>query len=362
MKKMVFRSVVVAFTIIIAIGMSAYCCIATHTTATQFAEGSEYIIKNKVCATDVMKEAYGDGLDAVHSFYTGYAFENPNFTEGEFYSEMINAKGEVVASYKPFIVVKGETKQGVEDTRFILWDEKATITYESNNGTGTTFKIEGEDYTTALYQLDACVNAHKNSDFYSGYATDFEIYGTCDDSFIYPEKIVWHSETGSATYTYTPEHNNTALGKISFDNWVNSLDYKEYYIGARNVVGSYYRDIPFENSEAESMCKELSEKFRKNTVNIDEITSTSDIKYLSKFFIEKSVDIGDGNIVSSVYLCRPLQIARSKLTGTYIGCAVVFAAWLVLAVCIICYKKRESNIKPVVSEGEVKEVDAQYEK
>ena len=127
MKKRMYRPVIVILIIIIAIGMTAYCLIATYFTAKQFAEGSEYMIKNKASTTDVMKDSYDEGLGAVRSYYMGYDFENPNFTEGEFYSELRNAKGEVVASYRPFIILEGETAQGVEDTRIILWDDNAKI-------------------------------------------------------------------------------------------------------------------------------------------------------------------------------------------------------------------------------------------
>lgn len=361
MKKKMYRAVIVIFTIILAVGMSAYCCLATRSTAKEFAEASEYIINNKVNATDTMKDSYGKGFGAERSFYMGYAFENPNFTEGEFYSEMRNAKGEVVASYKPFLIVKGEIAHGVEDTRVILWDDNAKILYENKRSAGVKVEVKDEGYTKALEELEKCANAYKNSDFWPGEEPTLEIYGTCDDDFIYLEKLVWHTEWGEATYTYMPAENQTASGKMSFESWVNSLNYKKYYVNATNVSGTYYLDEPFENAEAKKMCEELSEKFREETFNVDEIESSSDIKNLETFFVEKVVNIGDGYFVSIVYLCRPLQIACSRLTIKYIGCASLFVAWLAIAVCIILYQKRFSKETSKNVRDDVKEVDSQYE-
>lgn len=362
MKNKLYRAVIVVLTIIIAAGMTAYCCIATYFTAKQFAENTEYVIKNKVDVTDVMRDSYGKGLGVVRSYYMGYAFENPNFTEGEFYSELRNAKGEVVASYRPFIILEGETTQGVEDTRIVLMDENATILYENKRSAGKTVEVKDAGYTHALNELGTCAEAHKNRGWL-GDSHSIKIYGTCDDNFVYLEKMIWQTEMGEAVYTYTPTDNQTASGKMSVESWKNSLNYKNYYINTTNLADSYYQDAPLKNTEAKALCEELSRRYTEETFNVEEVESSSDIKNLETFFVEKVVNIGDGYFVSSVYVCHPLQVARTRLTVKYIGCAVLFVAWLAFAVCIILYQKRESSKKAIENVcDEVKEVDSQYEK
>ncbi|MBO5065378.1 MAG: hypothetical protein J6D06_04610 [Clostridia bacterium] len=362
MKNKLYRTVVVVLTIIIAAGMTAYCCIATYFTAKQFAENTEYVIKNKVNTTDAMRDSYGKGFGAVRSYYMGYAFENPNFTEGEFYSELRNAKGEVVASYRPFIILESGTEQNVEDARIIFWDENATVSYESKRNAGVTVEVKDDGYKHALNELWNCAEVHNNR-APLGDARSIEIYGTCDDNFVYLEKMIWQTEMGEAVYTYTPTDNQTASGKMSVESWKNSLNSPNYYINATNLADSFYQDEPLQNAEAKALCEELSKEYIEETFNVDEIESSSDIKNLETFFVEKVADIGDGYFVSSVYVCHPLQIARARLTVKYVGCALTFAAWLILAVCIVIYQKRESSKKVVENAFvEVKEDDSQYEK
>jgi hypothetical protein len=112
----------------------------------------------------------------------------------------------------------------------------------------------------------------------------------------------------------------------------------------------------------EKLCEELSKKYKEETFNVDERESRTDIDNLETYLVEKVVDIGDGYFVLSVFVSHPLQFAREAFTFKYIGCAVLFVAWLILAGCIIIYKNRQLRNKTEENACDKKEVDSQYEK
>ena len=248
--------------------------------------------------------------------------------EKDFYSMVKNPQGETIAEYKPFMVIYSHIE---EDYRIIVFEEEPLIKLLKQ-----TTSFGG----------------------FSSFPAVFEVTGTCDDSYIYPKKVMWIDSDG-VEYIYEPTVDNTNKGTRNFEEWAGST----YYIDEDMFVDEYYADIDLEKYNMEQ---------KSNTFDVDTIYSTyydwlryttgfrkdtledsKDKYYEAKSFCEKVYDnyvetglgsygyidlrytavgsmefLEDGSVIVYAYVFHPLETAVANLGYVYILIIVIAVLFL----------------------------------
>ena len=247
--------------------------------------------------------------------------------ERDFYSIVKNPNGETIAEYKPFMVIYSHIE---EDYRIIVFEEEPLIQLleQSKSFRGFSFPAV------------------------------FEVTGTCDDSFIYPQKVMWIDCDG-VEYIYEPTVDNTHKGTRNFEEWAGST----YYIDEDVFVDEYYADIDLEKYNMEQISNTFEvdnihstyyDWFRYTTgFRKDTLEDSKDKYYEAKSFCEKVYDhyietglgsykyidlmsttvgsvvvLADGSAIIYAYAFHPLETAVAELSYVYI--LIMFVAVLFL--------------------------------
>ncbi|MBO5065371.1 MAG: hypothetical protein J6D06_04575 [Clostridia bacterium] len=303
--------------------------------AEQIIADAEYVMNTKEDPCSVMKDAIGEGQNILTSYYLGYSFEKPDYyMPVGFHSELRNEKGEVLAEYKPHLVLKGETPDGKDDYRVMVFDDEYTLVSEYSDGGGNDWGINKYPFES----IQHCSQAKEANNFDPAEGKPLEIYGTCDDNFIYVEKMVWYNADDSvdSNYIYKPVNDKTGKGKVSVQSWINTLKDKKYVLLTENSVDPYaYTAL---NDEAKNVCKSLSEDYLEAGCDSSVLSSRKDKYDLKTYAIEKVENIGGGYFVSSVYMLHPLNMVPNDTAIPY-SIFIVFTIALIIFMAIAINRK-----------------------
>ncbi len=234
-----------------------------------------------------------------------------------FYSVVKNPNGDTIAQYEPFMDIYSYIE---EDHRVIIFEEEPLI------------KLLEQSKSFRGFSFPAV----------------FEVAGTCDDSFIYPERVMWIDSDG-VEYIYEPTVDNTNKGTRKFEEWAGST----YYIDEDMFIDEYYADIDLEkyNMKQKSNTFEIGtvdstyyDWFRYTTGFRKDTLQDSKEKYCeAKSFCEKvygnyiktgldsytysdkkftavgSMEfLEDGSVIVYAYVFHPLETAVANLGYVYI--------------------------------------------
>lgn len=246
----------------------------------------------------------------------------------DFYSMVKNPNGDTIAEYKPFMDIYSYVE---EDHRIIVFEDEPLI------------KLL--DQSTSFGG-------------FSSFPAVFEVTGTCDDSFIYPEKIMWIDRDG-IEYIYEPTVDCTHKGDRKFEEWAGST----YYLDEDMFVDEYYADIDLKkyNMEQKSNTFEVNnidstyyDWFRYTTGFRKQTLEDSKEKYdEAKKFSEKVYDnylktgldsytysdvnltvvgsmefLEDGCVIVYTYVFHPLEEAVANLGNFYILLIIIAVVFL----------------------------------
>lgn len=312
----------------------------------QFEENADYILKTKEDPISVMKDAIKDGQSPLKSYYLGYDFENPQnywaMGSYSFYSELRNAKGEILAEYQPYLLLKGKTADGKNDYRIILFDEDYTIVSKDSTG-----KAEEWGDNTDSFEMICLFGSQKleAEGVDPGCGKPIEIYGTCDDTFIYVEKMVWYNTDFGTVYTYTTNNNASKKGKMPVENWINSLKDKKFIMETENLPNSFSEGSETDN-EAKGICKSLSDAYIKAGCDSSKLVKPEVKKDEKSYVVQKVDNIGNGCFVSSAFVIRP-----SNETGVptnepdYMTGGLLSMGWIAGVVAIYFLYRKSNNRK-----------------
>lgn len=310
--------------------------------AEQIISDAEYIIGTRENPNSVMKELLDDGYSPFESFYLGYGFQKPDYyLPTGFHSELINGKGEVLAEYKPHIILSGETLDGKEDFRIITFDEECTVLSEYSNG-------EKHNWGNNKYPFEAISSCSQAMEFQGADVAELkplEIYGTCDENFVYVEKMVWYERVWyedaeddvECKYIYTPNNNKTHNGKVSVQDWINTLKDKKCFVSTTNLPSSYVDNTAI-NAEAKEICKSLSADYVKADFSSSVLESRKDNKDLETYTIENVEKIGNGLFVTSVFVLHPVDMVPDDTAIPYV-IYILFAVALTVFIAIAINRK-----------------------
>lgn len=259
--------------------------------------------------------------DVIKSAYSMYR----SIRDKDFYSMVKNPSGKTIAEYKPAMWIYSNSEQ---DSRVIVFEEKAIYKVLDQTEWGLDFPAV------------------------------FKVTGTCDDTYIYPEKVMWIDRCGTE-YVYEPTVDNTHKGTRSFEDWAGSA----YYIDHDMFIDEYYAEIDLEKYEIEKRANTFdiyninegyydwirnSDGFHKETLEDSKVKC-----YEAKDFCEKTFDnylrtgyttyntsdinftavggielMEDGNSVVYAYVFHPLEEAVANLGNFYILLIIIAVVFL----------------------------------
>lgn len=305
---------------------------------------------NDYCNSD-----YSKGI--VKDFYLSHRNlkvyeQDPLSVDLGFYSMVKNKKGDVLAFSQPYILFEKNPGTVNSDVRILMLGEEFTKEY---NDLG--FDSKSDNYNRrsirSLVKTSGYGKGGKNNE-----ATTVYVNGTCDDNFVYLEKLEWYDNEESATYTFTPKENNSKKGSVEFNEWLNTNG-DNCHIDLSSVCAVQYADELL-NCEAKEICEQ------KNSENNTETSATDGCYFeegllTSSIYLTKSIDDGDNNpdndyVFSCVYVFHPLSIAAKNLSRTYWGGIIRFVAIAaIIAGVIIINKKSEIEYSSVEDEIEIED-------
>ena len=288
--------------------------------------------------------------DVVVSAYSRYR----NFPGKDFYSMLKTSSGKTIAEYKPSMWIYSNRQQ---ETRVIVFEEKAIYNVLDQAKWGLDFPM-------------VC-----------------EIIGTCDDTYIYPERIMWIDRDG-VEYIYEPTVDNTHKGTQTFEEWAGS----SYYLDDEIISGTYYMSIDIEQYNMERRpntfdLNNINEGYydwlRNSTGFHKETLEDSKKKYYeAKDFCEKTYDnylstgftsydysdikftavggvefIDNGTAIVYAYVFHPLEEAVANLGNFYIlliVIAVVFLHIIAFVIYSLCrqhciYEKNRKELTSAIA-------------
>lgn len=287
-----------------------------------------------------------NALEIIPSFYLAHEnYINPPFVSSEvgFHSMLKSKNGEVLANFQPCIVFEkevGDTKK--LDVRVLLLgdafaEEYSDLNYSNPNDVGY------HKYK-ALYAMYFCKYYGKENAGVSG--NSCQVKGTCDDVFVYPEKLTWYEYTHNyySSYGFVPEKNQTDKGHTDFEEW---FDYSHGDF-RHNIYMHYIRYMeswnPRYNKEAEKACEQGFELLKKNPDDSYEIfdeglfTSTVRITTPIRGYYSGETDY----IYSCAYVFHPISMAIKELTYVYIA-IMAFAIVAIIIMAIVMKKSYEKQ-------------------
>ena len=216
---------------------------------------------------------------------------------------MDNETGEVLIENQNFLIVRksekvSETVARLKDIRIILLDE--------------TFGLEPSGFKWEL------INSTKYS---------FEIYGVCDDAYIYLDKLVWDGEN-----TYIPDKTQENISYIGdvvrFEDWAGcNVFASEVGVMELTTLWSHciygydgsQKKVKRLNEEAEEICNQIYEDYI--TGELDNKDIYEDMG-LFTCYAGVSGQISEKYAMPFVYVFHPVSIAVEELTVTLVAITI----------------------------------------
>lgn len=297
---------------------------------------------------EIIKNSYEEDLGIISSYYSGYDYDAYELEEVHynsdvgFYSELRDSSGTILAYYRPFIGLRGETTDGIYEHKVILLNEEINIKYE--NIPGSIIEKDYEDVSEKEYREHWAYYSLEDKLFdgnMDGLSTDetspITIIGTCDENYIYVEKMTWEDERFGRINIYSPDVDLTHKGTESVKDWINSLKDKKCYVNMSNRPDERWHNTEL-NAEAKVMCKEFTEEYLDGSV----VTGTMGGNEKT-YYIKKIEPVNDDYFVSSVYVFHPLEITGNGLDSVFWGHILCSLGLVTGALCIHIYKKLKKD-------------------
>ena len=158
---------------------------------------------------------------------------------------------------------------------------------------------------------------------------DFWIDGVCDDTYIYPNKIIWSSydaENYELTFDDADKQANSAT--TSFKDWIGDDDYQI----SINYMGAWWGEDAKKQAHNDE-AKKVSEKLYDD----DEFIYDNEYYDLSRegiftTYVSHKMYLNETAVMSNVYVFHPVAIAISELAVRY----MILLAIAILIIFIIC--------------------------
>ncbi len=167
-----------------------------------------------------------------------------------------------------------------------------------------------------------------------------KIEGTCDDIYIYLEKLWWENMP-EGNYSYIPEENNVAKGTMDFEEWAgdgyfdNGKMQNSYYVKINSTWYTYGNLKLNErlNREAEKLCQEVyadyAAKINSQDLQLEEGLFTS--------YVAGTGHMNNGYAMPYVYVFHPISIAMGELSSIYCV-AMILCVIIIGVVCSLVNK------------------------
>ncbi len=238
-----------------------------------------------------------DFLIKTYEAYSKIILQDPDIG---FYSMVKDVNRNTIAESQNFMIVKKVDENGEWiDTRILLL---------------------GHDY---IYEDESSYVSFTINAF-----SKLEIIGTCDDVFIYPEKIYWTNLSETDDHILIPTENNTSKGTMSFEEWAGETVFYDqrtdnsyyafvYIEPVHSPYGDFYKSTKL-NAEAKEICEQVYEDYA-NKVR------TQDNWIEDNIFTTYIVNTGYINkeyAIPNVYVFHPFNIALNELIGVFILVAI----------------------------------------
>lgn len=270
--------------------------------------------------------------------------QDPLSVDLGFYSTVKNKKGDVLAFSQPYILFEKNPGKVNSDVRILPLGDKFTEEYSELG-----FESKRDGYNRrAINSLEKTSGYGKGSETKEG--TTLYVNGTCDNDVVYLEKLEWYDNEVLATYTFTPEENNSQKGSVEFNKWLNA-DGDNCRIDVSSVCAVEYADVSL-NNEAKEICEQ------KNLDNSSAALATDGCcveegLLTSYIYLTKAIDDGDNNsdndyVFSCVYVFHPLSIAIENLSITIWGYIFRYGTIIaIIAGVVIINKKSKRDYEAV---------------
>lgn len=245
-----------------------------------------------------------------------------------FYSMLKDSKGNTLAEDQYYIIVE----QGVEEK------ERRTILL------GDHFFTDNEDVQIQFsYGANRIISTDENgvkTEFAHGSFSRVEIYGTCDSTFIYPEKIVFQYDVGgeSGSYTYIPEEDFTEKGDMKVEEWAggNVYDVEELknsdFLILNNSVSFIYTDWN-ESEKLNAEAKEICERIYEDMLN-DKDQEYGVIEGLFTCYVTNNGRLSGEYYMPYAFVFHPVSLAIKEIYAFYMG-AFLFGIIVNVILCIL---------------------------
>ncbi len=261
------------------------------------------------------------------------------------YSMLKDSKGNTLAEEQNYLIVRKWNDEN--DNRIMLlgdefFSEEASVSMSrkenSNDEDADVTDADVTDEDASSIEGGKISLAIEN--FYK-----VEITGTCDDTFIYLEKLTWTNATGDETFTYIPKENNTKKGTQTFEEWAgdNTFDMdrgnENQYLPQANVTcfpyGDWEKDRQRDN-EAKKICEQVYADYVSGVNSTDyqkkESLLTCYVSRIIQLSCNTSAQSVEQYVMPYVYVFHPISIAVAELQGVLLG--ILLAG--IIVILLIC--------------------------
>lgn len=274
-----------------------------------------------------------NGLNIIPAFYLAHEDWSNNpivSSDVGFHSVLRNSKGEVIAEYQPFILFKKHDSKTIKmDIRVLVLGD------EFVESCGRVY-----DEYDVINNLDYCYGYGKGEADVMG--VSLEVDGTCDDTFVYLNKLTWYHRTGwnNETYGYIPEDIQIGKGSVDFEEWYDyengNADFDMQSIRNYYWIGDNYNNNAKDNNkEAKEICEKDYELFCNSETYSSDLEGnllTSELKLSRRIY--SGIDSSDYYVFSCAYVFHPLKMAVEELAPVY-AVAAGIALVLIIFVCVL---------------------------
>lgn len=306
--------------------------------------------KNAIGIVPAFYLAHEDSEHPIESSYVG------------FHSMLRNSKGEVIAEYQPYILFqKNAGDLAKQDFRVLVLGDEFAEEYSD------FYSLTGHPKNNlSMYKNDALHSF--SSGFYVTYynehinATEraIKVDGTCDDTFVYLNKLNWYCRTGGCneTYGFIPQKTQTDKGNVAFEEW---FDYEsgKSDLSWRSVSALEYCNTDY-NKEAKEACEQGFDLFSANPDDCWEVFDDGLIT--STLGITRDIRYNDGSdyyVFSCAYVFHPLKMAVKELSPVYAVAAGIAVVLIIFVCALLNFKLKETKSD---SDDEQKGESAETEK
>lgn len=230
----------------------------------------------------------------VKTFYENLGYGYVSDEEIGFYCEVEDNKGNVLAHSQNYITVTNYN----DDMRVVLMKDK--LPQGGEVAEFNDFDIE-----------------------------DFWIDGVCDNTYIYPNKIIWSSsDSEKHEINFDVTDKQADLATTSFKDWIGDDDYQKsiHYMGTR--LGDDDKKLA-RNDEARRISEKIcgDEEFIYDDT-IHDLSSDG----IFTTYVSSRVYLNENAVMSYVYVFHPVVIAMSELADIY-KILLVIAIVMIIIIC-----------------------------